>query len=363
MKFTIIISVKTILFSVALASSDETKQVSMLNAENFFLNEQAHGAALKAAVHGSALRGHKKMKQDLSICRTANNQLHQNAKKMHDDHRLLIAQHSWSHSIEIGIVTAPKKADYLERWFRNDVGWHRFFSDHIRAFTWDAIPEKSPASKIFHQVKRSFPKEQTTFPKGGIPPPGNLHLAVIQEMQDLDADWYFCVDDDTIVVPSNLRRFVNRLDPKEKEYLKGKCVGYKESKRGLGINFVVGGAGILMSRALVNSMKPFFSECRREWSDLYYSDARVGACMRYTMNRTGTNMCAGRAWSFTNGDVLKEVSKQPPEAKIITMHEKCPKRISLLNEWVHMMEMNQSIITWASLASNTSLVRALNKSC
>jgi hypothetical protein len=186
----------------------------------------------------------------------------------------------------------------------------------------------------------------------------NLLLAAFEQVwkDNNQSDWYFLAEDDTVVIKNNLLRLVQKLDP-NKDVFMGKCVFYKDIKFG-GIPFAVGGSGLLMSHTLLRKMARNVAYCRSKYAKVKYGDARVGACVNYTLDRPWGmwDSCPPPGFSFSNGEfsleltTLKlttlELTKQPPDNLIISLHDKDPIVLRSLNKAAMSLE---SGLTWREL--------------
>lgn len=235
---------------------------------------------------------------------------------------------------------------YWERFYNNANGWHQQFPA-IKAFTFDNVSAGSLVAKLFTRMKL-LPHERPGYRD-------NAHLAAMGEMFHLNAKstWYLQVDDDTIVVKQNLDRMIAELeqrgDVNETEYFMGKCV-YEETDFG-DVHFAVGGSGILMNHKALGQLAPKIEECRREYADsVTCGDARIGACLSYTLN-ISTEICPPKGYSMTNQGI-NGLLGQPPNNLIVTLHEKNVETIKKINEAISNLSQNPMPpqgITWQVL--------------
>jgi len=269
--------------------------------------------------------------------------------------------------IQVAVITTHSIGKYWERFAANANGWHLQFPD-ILVYTFDRVEENSTLSRIYNQIDKVFESEPTTSSSRN-----NMQLATVGEMyrDNPNADYYIIVDDDTVLVPVNLRGMIRdlRLNPNNETML-GRCVGYDEVGDGRGYSFVVGGAGIFMSHALVKAMAPHIPKCRHEYTHVYHADARIGGCINYTMKHAEVldDLCSERredtldsnSYMFTNGDVLEEMFNRPEQERVVTVHEKNPHRIDILNKWFLDATAVNATITWGAMkrSSLPDLLRA-----
>lgn len=254
-------------------------------------------------------------------------------------------------TVAVGVLVTPNMDMYWDRFLEMNTGWHAEFS-MLKGYTFDPIESKNDSRLI--QVDKLFPTEKN----GSGDQWTNIPLASFQRMgTDIDTDWYLQVDEDTVIVPVNLKRLVRALSNYPGPLMVGKCASFIDIAEGV-IKFGVGGSGILMNRALMTALQPHFSTCRRRFNRMYYSDARIGACVSLVLNQSGT-ICpskdwqvraGGRLWSFTNRNARLESQHQSPDALVVSMHEKSPTRIRLLNRYVRELTERGIDITWRSLA-------------
>jgi hypothetical protein len=258
-------------------------------------------------------------------------------------------------NVQVVVVTAPAHGQYWERFYQNSIGWHTQFPD-LRAFTFDEVSQSSQIQNVVRQMG-TLPSEKSA-------KHSNLILAALQEIYTMnsDSDWFFLVEDDTVVVKENLDRLVSTLSSQRKHETPvyyGKCVLYNSTDYGM-IDFVVGGAGMLMSRSLLQELAPQIDLCRRQYDSIYYGDARVGACILFTLKRKELrhfDICEPDGFAFTNGSPWREVWHHEGSQLIVTLHEKDPARLRELNEAVLGLSRQRTTVTWDSLKpylANTS---------
>jgi hypothetical protein len=253
-------------------------------------------------------------------------------------------------TIAVGVLVTPHMKMYWDRFVAMSEGWYSEFSP-VNGYTLDAIEGKND-SRLIH-VHKLFNSEKTESGENWT----NIPLAAYQHMGDnIEADWYLQVDEDTVIVPVNLKKLVAVLSELQRPVMLGKCAFYEDEEEGR-ISFNVGGAGILMNRALMSALRPVFDECRRRFNRVYFSDARIGACVSHRANISDAAcpgkgqliVVGGQIWSFTNRGVRVESKNQPPNALIVSMHEKSPSRIRRLNSYVKNMTEMGVEITWRSM--------------
>jgi len=180
----------------------------------------------------------------------------------------------------------------------------------------------------------------------------NLLMAAFQRIYEINnsSDWYFLVEDDTIVVKDNLEELVRSLTPNRFVWL-GKCV-----KTVTNLKFMMGGAGILMSHKLLHELHPYLPECRQKFN-YDYGDARIANCINHyvvpSFNRTPTRLCDPRGFRFSSS--LDENGSRM--IRYVTLHEKSPIRIKRLNEIILNHANNNVSFTSAALTSNISYWR------
>jgi hypothetical protein len=162
------------------------------------------------------------------------------------------------------------------------------------------------------------------------------------------SDWYLLAEDYKIVVPSNLRQLLQLLNSSSDVYT-GRCVISQRSERFGQLTFVMGGAGILMSRTLQAKLVPHIPSCRQDLAKFQHGDTRIAACLKRN-NLIPENMCVlgSLPYKFTSASPWFEATKNR-HAMVTTMHEKNATRIALLNGAVHELEQRRTPITWGSL--------------
>jgi hypothetical protein len=161
-------------------------------------------------------------------------------------------------------------------------------------------------------------------------------------------------EDDTVLVKKNIEEVVARLGYRKDVYF-GKCVAVPTKKMGK-VSFIMGGAGILMSGDMLRQMAPGIRQCRIELKAFQHGDTRIAVCLK-SMNvfpktfggypglvqkgdHGGYHFSSASAWRI--GDSGRN-------AKIITMHEKDPERIDVLNNAIDELMTLKKDITWSSL--------------
>ena len=130
----------------------------------------------------------------------------------------------------------------------------------------------------------------------------------------------------------------------------GKCVfwGVEPTCEPPCIYFAVGGGGILMSHTLLRKMAPNVAYCRSKYAQVPYGDARIGACVNHSLNRPWgrRESCLPRGFSFSNGELSQELTTQPPDDFIISLHMKDPILLQHLNKAAMSLKSN---LTWREL--------------
>lgn len=206
--------------------------------------------------------------------------------------------------IAASILTSGKEP-YLSRVELVQKTWASYF-EAFEAFTFDANH-----SEHVRHVEPYGPDEQTTRATG-------MNLAMIPEMLTLhpSAKWYLQADDDTLIVPHQWRSLTAGLDWHE-PVLSGRCSGYPPDSN---VAFVIGGAGMVISRGLAEKLAPRVLECRQEFNWYGYGDARIGGCMRKVLGE-GYQKAIHCLTSATNNNTElldKSIASQP----ILSLHEK-----------------------------------------
>lgn len=286
---------------------------------------------------------------------------------------------------QIAVVSSFKQISRLERLVANGhEGWHQEFPG-TRFYTFDHSHPDSPLSKLFTHMPKLFEHEKIEYK-------GNHQLAAIEYVyrDNPNADWYLIVDDDTVFVPVNLRLMIKDLKLKRDEFWYiGKCAKFtaelrEDSSEDEKIHFIVGGAGILMSHALVKALAPVVQSCRRDYNHLTFGDGRIGACIEYTLNMSSVvrsgNSCAdylsedrsqlGNIYKFYMGDVFDWSNREykgnyrskPSHEKTLMMnvHEKHVAHIQLFNEWFRNMSLANRTISWSAFQTDKVFLQQLN---
>jgi hypothetical protein len=212
-------------------------------------------------------------------------------------------------TVQVFVVMTPAHGDYWERFYENSNGWHTQFPG-LRSYTFDHIAKDSllRRANIFEIERLAGEKSEKH---------NNLLLAAFEQVwnDNNQSDWYFLAEDDTVIFKDNLLRLVQQLNPNDDIYM-GRCV--KSNIRHFGIiPYAIGGGGILMSRTLLQKMLPNVADCRSKYARIVYGDARVGACVNYSLDRPWGAMeaCPPHGFSFANGE-----SAKPLDDLIISLH-------------------------------------------
>jgi hypothetical protein len=219
-------------------------------------------------------------------------------------------------TVQVFVVMTPAHGDYWERFYESSNGWHTQFPG-LRSYTFDHIAKDSLLRRAdIMEIERIEGEKSEKH--------NNLLLAAFEQIwnDNNQSDWYFLAEDDTVIFKDNLLRLVQQLNPNHDIYM-GKCVMLNSKRAGFGIiHFAVGGGGILMSRTLLQKMLPNVADCRSKYAGVIYGDARVGACVNYSLDRPWgiTEACPPRGFSFANGEFWQELKKQPPDDLIISLH-------------------------------------------
>jgi hypothetical protein len=101
--------------------------------------------------------------------------------------------------------------------------------------------------------------------------------------ENVDAEWYFLIDDDTYMFLENIQEYLLTLDHNEAHYLGNPnsfvgCDGVTQF--GQGPQFAHGGSGIILSRGALEKMKSVASECIQKYSSCWAGDIRLALCLR-----------------------------------------------------------------------------------
>lgn len=253
-----------------------------------------------------------------------------------------------SSSLQVFVVTAPAQEVYRERLLANAAGWHRAFPD-LQVFTFDEVPTNISAlntMSTIHQIHRHpFEKNKKRT---------NLLLAAFGAIHKINpnADFYLLTEDDTVVVKKNIDAAVARLSHR-KDVFTGKCVRIVTKKMG-NVDFAMGGAGILLSGDLLRGMAPRIEECRALYKEFQHGDTRIAACLKLT-NLMPEYCCNDTpelgSLHFTSASAWREATTTQwvTSPKVVTMHEKDPERIRVLNDAIADLDELKQDVTWETL--------------
>eukprot|EP00928_Gymnodinium_smaydae_P053360 TRINITY_DN3736_c0_g2_i1.p1 TRINITY_DN3736_c0_g2~~TRINITY_DN3736_c0_g2_i1.p1 ORF type:complete len:340 (-),score=31.41 TRINITY_DN3736_c0_g2_i1:85-1104(-) len=189
----------------------------------------------------------------------------------------LRAQPRYSDSRVPIVVSLPTTSvqPYLDRARMVKDTWAPYF-ESVQAFTFD----ENLSVPWVRNVAPYGPDEQTTRTTG-------INLAMIPLMLASHpvAPWFMQVDDDTLAIPHEWHEVVKTLDHNT-PILAGCCARYHQAH----VAFVTGGAGILMSNALVSALAPHTLRCRKLFNHYDYGDTRIAGCMRLVFGKQYKSM-------------------------------------------------------------------------
>lgn len=259
-------------------------------------------------------------------------------------------------SIQVFVVTAAGQEKYRNRFLANQNGWHTLFPD-LQVFTFDQnVTSNNTTTSSFTRPVHEIP--MLDFEKNE--QRNNLLLASFGRIYEMNpnADWYFLAEDDTVVVKKNLLKVVGNLAEatstmrrNENVYM-GRCVGAMPTKRFGRHMFIMGGSGILMSKNLLRQMAPGIPSCRRDLAKFQHGDTRIAACLM-SMNIIPTKICAlpeSKGFKFTSSSPWLEATRPRASSHaVVTMHEKDPEKLQLLNEAVAELVRLKQDVTWGTL--------------
>lgn len=174
-------------------------------------------------------------------------------------------------NILVGMLTATEQDVYFERWRAQT--WPKLFAN-VHTYTFEK------ARGAIQNIPLLWPDEPHKYRS-------NLHLAAFQQMyeDDPNSEWYFQVDDDTIVSRPNLQDFLSMRDGYNEMIYAGSCEQTVFSEPEETVYFRRGGAGILISQALMKRLYPHIPSCRREFAHSQFGDMRVGLCIHYKLDK------------------------------------------------------------------------------
>lgn len=185
-----------------------------------------------------------------------------------------------------------------------------------------------------------------------------------------NSKWYFLGDADTFAISENLVCYARQLDPNTilfKGYSSQQFVGkikiINENFHGH-ISFLVGGGGILMSRAFVYTLAPRIRECRLErQNDGLFEDTRFAICAygvfwqaigadglrEFIINRSYLG------FSKANDEfvgICKKASKDKSgNVPLITAHLKDDKMVHSFYDLVAKARREKKVLTWGYVCS------------
>jgi hypothetical protein len=230
-------------------------------------------------------------------------------------------------TVQVFVTTAPSLGKNWELFYLNSNGWHTQFPD-LQVFTFDKVVSGSPI--------RGFIEELPKFKGEKSERHSNLLLAAIgaSYRRNPNSSWYLLAEDDTIVARTSLEEMVSKLDPNMPQVI-GKCVGIKN------VPFVVGGAGMLLSHALVADLAPHIDACRSDPKiSRRYGDLRVSECIiENNLTWNGEWTCPPRGYRFGGYSGNRD-------DRCVTLHRKEPALIRDVNEAVAAISANSSAVTW-----------------
>jgi hypothetical protein len=231
-------------------------------------------------------------------------------------------------TVQVFITTAPSLGKNWEQFYLNSNGWHTQFPD-LQVFTFDKVVNGSSIG--------GFIEELTKFDGEKSERHSNLLLAAIgaSYRRNPNSKWYLLAEDDTIVARTSLEEMVSKLDPNVPQMI-GKGV-----QRG-GVPFVVGGAGMLLSHALVADLAPHIDACRSDRKiSRGFGDLRVSRCI--IKHNLTWSITRHQGYRFADSYIAKR------NDRFVTLHNKEPALIRQVNEAVAAFSANNSTVTWGSL--------------
>jgi hypothetical protein len=234
--------------------------------------------------------------------------------------------------VQVFVTTAPSLGKNWELFYLSSNGWHTQFPD-LQVFTFDEVVDDSPIHVVIEELPKLNGEKSERH--------SNLLLAAIgaSYRRNPNSKWYLLAEDDTIVARTSLEDMVSKLDPNIPQMI-GKCV------RGVITNvpFVVGGAGMLLSHALVADLAPHIDACRLEMNE-GYGDARVSRCiMKHNLTWNPESTCPPEGYRFADFHIATR------DDKFVTLHRKEPALIQHVNEAVLALSANSSAaVTLGSL--------------
>jgi hypothetical protein len=233
--------------------------------------------------------------------------------------------------VQVFVTTAPSLGKNWELFYLSSNGWHTQFPD-LQVFTFDKVVNGNPIHGVIEEIPKLKGEKSERH--------SNLLLAAIgaSYRRNPNSKWYLLAEDDTIVARTSLEEMVSKLDPNAPQLI-GKCVrGVKN------LPFVVGGAGMLLSHALVADLAPHIDTCRSEMNR-GFGDARVSRCiLKHNLTWNRESICPPEGYRFADFHVATR------DDKFVTLHRKEPALIRQVNEAVLALSANSSAaVTWGSL--------------
>lgn len=296
--------------------------------------------------------------------------------------------------VQVGVVTSLRARGglYFERFYRNSNGWHREFED-VRAYTFDEIHPDSPLGAAITSKARLRNVTGVTEEDGAKGKYGTfLMLPMWKYMYEAnpDAEWYLGTDDDSVIFRDNLMHMLESqalpwVTP-ERLVMLGKCAGVMNQPdpdtagewpitaatqpRTTHYSFQIGGAGIVLSNALLKRLLPHVDECRIKYNFFGKTDTLLGACVtrdvvgckREPDRATGLPnptcelepLCSGRRpYRFSSAALENELAEAAKFNYLgtmpISLQEKEPDRLTLLNDEIRRRQMAGERITLEGL--------------
>ncbi|KAL3146562.1 hypothetical protein ABBQ32_000803 [Trebouxia sp. C0010 RCD-2024] len=172
--------------------------------------------------------------------------------------------------------TVKERVSYVQSWWQ---------AQHNGLLLVDHIPDGLPALPIGLQVQAADNKWKfvSSAERCAWSQVSDTHKAFPQ------ADWYALGDDDTFFIPQALELALSKYDASKPWYIGAPSESGKQNYD-LGIwllsngdqigEFAFGGAGIIISQGLMQTLIPKFEECLHNHDGMIGGDQRIGACVK-----------------------------------------------------------------------------------
>ena len=211
----------------------------------------------------------------------------------------------WAIGLKTGKNTLMNRVPVQMATFLSDVRNLVIFGDEDAEFgklKMINIIKESSYAKNLDEVRKLPSKDQPKNPEKEIIPDKSSKGWIMDAHKNLpalkylikhypNAEWYLLIDDDTYVFKQNLKNYLSTLNSSENHYIGvpytfSGCEVREDVKspsfaQGMKQYFeMIGGAGIIISKAALKKMEPAIEVCNHVYRDCIFGDVRTALCFR-----------------------------------------------------------------------------------